>query len=126
MSTAASKSLVRAFVEAWNARDLDRFDDLMADSCRLTVGGATIGCSPTATRAIAEHWLAATGRSGQVRRAADALDAPVGLAEVIGQGRVRLANSTASPLELDGQSGDGRGARLPVVAPRGRTLLALQ
>jgi predicted ester cyclase len=58
MSTAANKSVVRAFVEAWNARDLDRFDDLMADSCRLTVGGATIGCSPSATRAIAEHWLA--------------------------------------------------------------------
>ena len=58
MSTAANKSVVRAFVEAWNARDLDRFDDLMADSCRLSVGGATIGCSPSATRAIAEHWLA--------------------------------------------------------------------
>jgi predicted ester cyclase len=58
MSTAANKSVVRAFVEAWNARDLDRFDDLMADGCRLTVGGATIGCSPSATRAIAEHWLA--------------------------------------------------------------------
>jgi C-1 hydroxylase len=58
MSTAANKSLVRAFVEAWNERDLDRFDDLMAESCQLTVGGATISCSPAATRAIAEHWLA--------------------------------------------------------------------
>ena len=39
MSTAANKSLVRAFVEAWNAKDLDRFDDLMSQSCQLSVGG---------------------------------------------------------------------------------------
>jgi steroid delta-isomerase-like uncharacterized protein len=58
MSTTANKELVHAFVEAWNTRDLDRFDDLMAESCRLRVGGSTIDCSPAATRAIAEHWLA--------------------------------------------------------------------
>ena len=57
MSTAANKSLVRAFVEAWNAKDLDRLDDLMSLSCQLTVGGATMSCSPSATRAIAEHWF---------------------------------------------------------------------
>lgn len=58
MSTESNKDVVRAFVDAWNTRDLDRFDDLMAESCRLTVGGNTISCSPAATRAIAEHWLA--------------------------------------------------------------------
>jgi steroid delta-isomerase-like uncharacterized protein len=58
MSTTANKELVRAFVDAWNTRDLDRFDDLMSESCRLMVGGSSIGCSPAATRAIAEHWLA--------------------------------------------------------------------
>src|SRR5262245_8913610 len=30
----------------------------MAECCRLTVGGNTISCSPAATRAVAEHWLA--------------------------------------------------------------------
>jgi steroid delta-isomerase-like uncharacterized protein len=59
MSTAANKEIVRAFVEAWNTKDLDRFDELMSESCRLTVGGNTISCSPSATRAIAEHWLSA-------------------------------------------------------------------
>jgi len=54
----ANKAVVRAFVEAWNTRDLARFDDLMADTCRLSVGDATLSCSPTATRAIAAHWLA--------------------------------------------------------------------
>jgi predicted ester cyclase len=57
-ATAANKAVVRAFVEAWNARDLTRFDDLMAEACRLTVGAETLSCSPAATRAIAEHWLA--------------------------------------------------------------------
>jgi hypothetical protein len=45
MAAAANKSLVRAFVDAWHERELDRFDDLMAESCRLTVGGATIGAA---------------------------------------------------------------------------------
>jgi steroid delta-isomerase-like uncharacterized protein len=58
MSTEQNKAVVRAFVEAWNARDLNRFDDLMGEDARLTVGGATISCDPAATRAIAEHWLA--------------------------------------------------------------------
>ena len=58
MSTAANKEIVRAFVEAWNSKDLDRFDDLMSEDCRLTVGGNTVSCSPASTRAIAEHWLA--------------------------------------------------------------------
>jgi predicted ester cyclase len=56
--TDANKAVVRAFVEAWNARDLARFDDLMSEACRLTVGAETLSCSPAATRAIAEHWLA--------------------------------------------------------------------
>src|SRR5262245_4281116 len=58
MSTSANKELIRSFVEAWNTRDLDAFDGLMADTCQLTVSGTTISCSPAATRAIAEHWLA--------------------------------------------------------------------
>ena len=49
--------MVRAFVDAWNAKAFDRFDDLMADDARLTVGGATIDCSGPATRSIAEHWI---------------------------------------------------------------------
>jgi predicted ester cyclase len=53
-----NKAVVRAFVEAWNTRDLDGFDELMAEDARLTVGGATVSCSPGGTRAIAEHWLA--------------------------------------------------------------------
>jgi len=57
MQTGSNKSVVQSFVEAWNTRDLGRFDDLMADDARLTVGGATMSCSPIATRAIAEHWL---------------------------------------------------------------------
>jgi steroid delta-isomerase-like uncharacterized protein len=59
MSGDENKEIVRAFVDAWNTRDLPRFDDLMAESCRLTVGPATVSCSPSATRAIVERWLAA-------------------------------------------------------------------
>lgn len=58
MSTAANKDIVRAFVDAWNTKDLDRFDALMSESCELNVAGRTISCCPAATRAIAEHWLA--------------------------------------------------------------------
>jgi C-1 hydroxylase len=58
MSTERNKTVVRSFVEAWNTKDLIRFDDLMAADARLTVAGMTIPCDPAATRAIAEHWLA--------------------------------------------------------------------
>ena len=58
MSVEANKQVVRSFVEAWNKKDFDRFNDLMGPDAILTVGGATIGCSPAATRAIAEHWTA--------------------------------------------------------------------
>jgi C-1 hydroxylase len=57
MSTAANKSVVRAFVEAWNERDLDRFDDLMAEGCRLTVGGDH-QLQPGGDPGDREHWLA--------------------------------------------------------------------
>ena len=57
MSTDANKAIVRAFVEAWNTKDFDRFDDLMAPDAQLTVGGSTISCSGPATRSIAEHWI---------------------------------------------------------------------
>jgi steroid delta-isomerase-like uncharacterized protein len=57
MSTATNKAVVRAFVDAWNTKDLDRFDELMAENAQLTVGGSTISCSPVATREIAEHWF---------------------------------------------------------------------
>jgi len=57
MSLDENKAVVRSFVSAWNERDFDRFDDLMAEDAALTVGGSTISCSPAATRAIAEHWV---------------------------------------------------------------------
>jgi C-1 hydroxylase len=58
VATDANKAVVRSFVEAWNTKDFDRFDALMAEDAHLTVGGSTISCSPAATRAIAEHWTA--------------------------------------------------------------------
>ena len=58
MSTEENKAVVRAFVDAWNDRSFDRFDDLMAAGATLTVSGNTISCDPSATRAIAEHWCA--------------------------------------------------------------------
>jgi C-1 hydroxylase len=58
MSAEANRAVIRSFVEAWNNKDLDRFDELMSQTCQLTVGNTTIACSPSATRAIAEHWLA--------------------------------------------------------------------
>lgn len=57
MSVDENKAVVRSFVSAWNEKDFDRFDDLMAEDATLTVGGSTISCSPAATRAIAEHWV---------------------------------------------------------------------
>jgi hypothetical protein len=35
----ANKTLVRSFVDAWNARDFNRFEDLMAESAVLHIGG---------------------------------------------------------------------------------------
>ena len=58
MSTEENKAVVRAFVDAWNDKRFDRFDDLMAAGATLTVSGATISCDPAATRAIAQHWCA--------------------------------------------------------------------
>jgi predicted ester cyclase len=52
----ANKEIVRAFVAAWNSRDLSRFDELMAETGTLSVGGVTVSCAPSATRAIVEHW----------------------------------------------------------------------
>jgi hypothetical protein len=51
----ANKALIRSFIDAWNTRDFDRFDDLMGEAATLTVGGATVSCRPTSTRAIAEQ-----------------------------------------------------------------------
>ena len=55
MSTEANKAIVHSFIEAWNTKDFDRFETLMAEDARLNVDGHTISCSPAATRAIAEH-----------------------------------------------------------------------
>lgn len=54
-----NKSVVRAFVAAWNDRDFGAFDRLMGEGAVLTVGGQTIPCDPTGTRAIAEEWTRA-------------------------------------------------------------------
>jgi steroid delta-isomerase-like uncharacterized protein len=54
-----NKNLVRAFVAAWNERDFDRFDTLMADDAVLSVSGMRISCNPAGTRAIATEWTAA-------------------------------------------------------------------
>jgi predicted ester cyclase len=55
----SNKDIIRAFVAAWNERDFDRFDIVMADGATLTVGGMTVPCDPNGTRAIAEEWTAA-------------------------------------------------------------------
>lgn len=55
----ANKDLVHAFVAAWNERDFNRFDQLMADDAVLNVGGMQVSCSPAATRAIAQEWTTA-------------------------------------------------------------------
>jgi len=55
----SNKDLVRAFVAAWNDREFGRFDDLMADTAVLNIGGASVPCDPAATRAIAEQWTTA-------------------------------------------------------------------
>jgi steroid delta-isomerase-like uncharacterized protein len=55
----ANKALVRSFVEAWNTRDFDRFEALMAEGAVLHIGGGEVRCDPAGTRAIAEEWTAA-------------------------------------------------------------------
>lgn len=55
----ANKDIVRGFVAAWNERDFDRFDELMADAAVLAVSGMTVSCNPAATRAIAQEWTSA-------------------------------------------------------------------
>ncbi len=55
----ANKSIIRDFVAAWNERDFDRFDTLMADDAVLAVGGISISCDPAGTRAIASEWTTA-------------------------------------------------------------------
>ena len=55
----ANKAVIRDFVDAWNERDLDRFEVLMADGAVLHVGGAEVPCDPAGTRAIAEAWTGA-------------------------------------------------------------------
>ena len=54
-----NKSVVRAFVAAWNDRDFDAFDRLMGEGAVLRVGGETVPCDPAGTRAIAEAWTTA-------------------------------------------------------------------
>jgi len=54
-----NREVVQSFVAAWNERDFDRFDVLMAEGAVLAVGGATVPCDPASTRAIAEEWTAA-------------------------------------------------------------------
>ena len=55
----ANKDVVRAFVAAWNDRDFDGFDALMARGAVLSVGGTIVPCDPRGTRAIAEEWTRA-------------------------------------------------------------------
>ena len=55
----ANKDIVRGFIAAWNDRDFDRFDTLMAAGAVLSVGGMKVPCDPRGTRAIAEEWTGA-------------------------------------------------------------------
>lgn len=55
----ANKDLVRAFVGAWNERDFDRFEELMAEGAVLRIGAVVVPCDPAGTRAIAEEWTGA-------------------------------------------------------------------
>lgn len=54
-----NKDVVRAFVAAWNDRDFERFDTLMAAGAVLSVGGVNVPCDPKGTRAIAQEWTTA-------------------------------------------------------------------
>ena len=55
----ANKALVRSFVEAWNARDFNRFGALISEGAVLHIGGGQVQCDPAGTRAIAEEWTSA-------------------------------------------------------------------
>jgi C-1 hydroxylase len=55
----ANKAVVKSFVEAWNTRDLDRFDALMGEHAVLRIGGGVVPCDPAGTRAIAVEWTRA-------------------------------------------------------------------
>jgi hypothetical protein len=55
----ANKAVARSFVDAWNDRDFDRFDTLMAEGAVLHISGGDLPCDPAGTRAIAEEWTTA-------------------------------------------------------------------
>lgn len=55
----SNKAIVRSFIDAWNDRDFERFDAIMAAGATLKVGGGVVSCDPQGTRAIAEEWTAA-------------------------------------------------------------------
>ena len=59
MDLEANKEVIRSFIDAWNARDLDRFARLMAEGAVLHIGGGIVPCDPAATAAIAREWTAA-------------------------------------------------------------------
>ena len=54
-----NKSVVHGFVDAWNDRDVDRFDRLMGRDAVLHLGAAEYPCDPDSTRAIVEEWTTA-------------------------------------------------------------------
>jgi predicted ester cyclase len=54
-----NKDIIRSFAAAWNDRDFDRFDELMAHGATLAVSGVTVPCDPQGTRAIAQEWTTA-------------------------------------------------------------------
>jgi steroid delta-isomerase-like uncharacterized protein len=56
---AANKTVVRSFVDAWNAREFDRFSLLMGDDAVLRIGGGVVPCDPAGTSAIAAQWTTA-------------------------------------------------------------------
>src|SRR5262249_35836681 len=55
----ANKTVIRSFIDAWNSRDFDRFDALMAPGAVLHIGGGDVPCDPAGTRALAEEWTTA-------------------------------------------------------------------
>jgi steroid delta-isomerase-like uncharacterized protein len=54
-----NKDVIRAFIDAWNTRDFDRFATLMGADAVLHVGGGDVSCDPAGSRAIAEAWTTA-------------------------------------------------------------------